>query len=732
MGWREGFPLQLLLLLAVLLVPSKPDASCQWNPIVKKDSPEIFWVNMDRSKDRRASMEAHLNAVGLPHRRVKGLSLDDIYIPTDIVTTWETHNSKFYTTEKLPHRDDPQFNSIYGNMSHAVVGLLGRPKHNKLKEVGCTSSHLEAMRLAIFHNRTNSKYAIITEDDIQIPFDIDFDALIATAPPDFGILQLFNSNEGTMKATFETYRKRGDGHLWVEHKNKHFTAYWSTCAYLINREVLRPAIEKIIRKASDGRYHVQLLAGLQFPCRPKNSPCCLPNPATKGYTFIAEPPCILAGKGFQADSFIYALNKTYVLSIPLITNGAGGNQSTFHQDHVESIHHSAFQRQRTYINEMIKGSVPLPTFAKPACKEGIQIEMKLKKSSACSFTDSFYSKNATSVHWITYPDRIAQISGMAHYLSANVPWKSKRVFGMREGNLFIPNDIAATWEKKTCKSTSSELYINDTKRFDDLASKGFFGAVIGACGRGKGHHHLHDLSITASHLWAMYEAVVLPVTTSPYTLIVEDDVQFPLDIDFFELVKTAPSDFAILRLFVSEEYTMQANWDKFTQNHTNLWTEFTSVDEKHHDPLSTKAYLIHRDRLRSKIVELIPEVHWYQREKLFPVFKLIAGMNKPCYPHSCCATSADSIAFQESDGCVLAPNGHHADYFLWKLAKVYTLNLPILTSEFGEERGYKKAIKPVLDEKIRAQRRLINNLISGQVPMPSFVKFGCTEALSMH
>ena len=60
--------------------------------------------------------------------------------------------------------------------------------------------------------------------------------------------------------------------------------------------------------------------------------------------------------------------KTYMLNIPLIANGLGGNVSTFHQDHVESIHRAAFKRQRKYINKMIKGEVPLPSFAKPACK----------------------------------------------------------------------------------------------------------------------------------------------------------------------------------------------------------------------------------------------------------------------------------------------------------------------------------------------------------------------------
>ena len=38
------------------------------------------------------------------------------------------------------------------------MGLNGRQK-NKLKELGCTASHLEAMRQAIHFNKTNSRCA---------------------------------------------------------------------------------------------------------------------------------------------------------------------------------------------------------------------------------------------------------------------------------------------------------------------------------------------------------------------------------------------------------------------------------------------------------------------------------------------------------------------------------------------------------------------------------------------
>lgn len=56
----------------------------------------------------------------------------------------------------------------------------GRKKNTK-KELAVTLSHLHAIRSAIRSNSTN-RYALILEDDLQISFNINFPALIASAP----------------------------------------------------------------------------------------------------------------------------------------------------------------------------------------------------------------------------------------------------------------------------------------------------------------------------------------------------------------------------------------------------------------------------------------------------------------------------------------------------------------------------------------------------------------------
>lgn len=196
-----------------------------------------------------------------------------------------------------------------------------------------------------------------------------------SAPAGFGMLQLFNSNEDSMRASFTEYAKSTDRvhkagkKLWRERFARQPAAYWSTCAYLINKIVMKPIVDSLLtfksverRKAVGNTpllkvtvmearnitqqllYHqfrefpvantqdnnityiaeVKLIAGQRWECVPLASPCCL-NPTN--YTYSEIPPCVLSPRGFQADMFLYATTKSYVLNIPLIANGVGGNQS---------------------------------------------------------------------------------------------------------------------------------------------------------------------------------------------------------------------------------------------------------------------------------------------------------------------------------------------------------------------------------------------------------------------
>ena len=137
---------------------------------------------MDKSVDRRIAMEKHLNdVVGADkHFRVRGFTPEDIYIPDDIRLTWASEDAKFDTDEVIPHKSEVTQSSKFFNHKVIVSSLYGRRKTNDLKELGCTISHLYAMRQAINEQPSPSKFALIIEDDVQFLFNVDWDALVAT------------------------------------------------------------------------------------------------------------------------------------------------------------------------------------------------------------------------------------------------------------------------------------------------------------------------------------------------------------------------------------------------------------------------------------------------------------------------------------------------------------------------------------------------------------------------
>jgi GR25 family glycosyltransferase involved in LPS biosynthesis len=371
-GWRGSEALMVMieylivLAVLVLVVESK---ECKWKK--RDDAPEVYWINMDKSIARRKNMERHLDEIGFRHFRVRGLTPKEIYIPDDIESTWRTAACQLETSWKPPPMSIIQQNtsSEYARYTSYTASLCGRgKKKNTPKELGCTTSHLMAMYRAIYSKTAKSRYALIVEDDVQFPFDIDYNLLTASAPSDFGILQLFNSNLKSMERTWSEYQSKGP--LWTLRTLKQFD-YWSTCAYLIDRQVMKPVIDAILRLVS-GWWEFKVVAGITSPCVPRG---CCGNTSSTSNTFIHSPPCVYAPQGYQADSYLYATTSTYMITVPVIANGLGTNQSTFHQDHVELLHKNAFRQQRHYINQMLEKKVTVPEFIKPACNELLDVNL---------------------------------------------------------------------------------------------------------------------------------------------------------------------------------------------------------------------------------------------------------------------------------------------------------------------------------------------------------------------
>jgi hypothetical protein len=72
--------------------------------------------------------------------------------------------------------------------------------------------------------------------------------LARSAPKDFGILQLVTSNDHDVKTLYNDF-KRNSSNIWLLRKDEDF---WCAGAYIINKSVLKPLIDKILYDLENG------------------------------------------------------------------------------------------------------------------------------------------------------------------------------------------------------------------------------------------------------------------------------------------------------------------------------------------------------------------------------------------------------------------------------------------------------------------------------------------------
>jgi GR25 family glycosyltransferase involved in LPS biosynthesis len=157
-----------------------------------------YWINPDAATGRAEWMRAQLDAARTSHRRVRACTPGDL------------------PAMALPPR-------------HDLTPL----------QLACLASHLKALEEAL---ADGAEMFVIVEDDMTLPFDIDFGRLVATAPLDWEILQLYVVNAERLHAMYaKSYRR---ARLWRRWHPKHH----STGAYLCSRE----GAEKLLARVKRG------------------------------------------------------------------------------------------------------------------------------------------------------------------------------------------------------------------------------------------------------------------------------------------------------------------------------------------------------------------------------------------------------------------------------------------------------------------------------------------------
>jgi GR25 family glycosyltransferase involved in LPS biosynthesis len=181
----------LLLLTALPFIHTIATDGCRLTNREDRNM-DVFWVNLERSVERKNFMSAQLAFYGLEAtNRINAMTPNSVLIPEELSNNIDCKTLDNKTSLNFPNMTIP---TQPGHAKAVLLSNCGRKKNRK-REVAVTISHLNTIRRAIYEGNSSNKYALILEDDLQFAADIDFKDLIASAPADFGILQLVTSND---------------------------------------------------------------------------------------------------------------------------------------------------------------------------------------------------------------------------------------------------------------------------------------------------------------------------------------------------------------------------------------------------------------------------------------------------------------------------------------------------------------------------------------------------------
>lgn len=344
---------------------------CQWDPELKKTIPKIYYINMKQSTQRNQFIKQHLELMHANYQRINALTFNDVYFPDTVKYSWSLDGNARVKDEEIPHFSNKEFWGTYPTVNHIITGLSSNPKSN-LRDLMVTLSHLEAIRHAVEEaQHTKQRYAMIIEDDIFIPFNINYHELIDSAPKDFLILQLFATNYHGLKHLIN--HAYANGVHWHRRNSDvpFLKLLFGACAYIIDTEKFRPILETMVYNSTwTNRYHYQIYAGRNKPCNP--SICCHTRENTQEKIFIAKPPCFHSPYGFSSDMLLYTMGPTYVFTLPLVTDYRQSSfNSTRLQKHVQEVHAPVFELQRETINKIFHNEIILPSYIHKACNHSL-------------------------------------------------------------------------------------------------------------------------------------------------------------------------------------------------------------------------------------------------------------------------------------------------------------------------------------------------------------------------
>mmetsp|Transcript_27769 Transcript_27769/g.46682 ORF Transcript_27769/g.46682 Transcript_27769/m.46682 type:complete len:371 (+) Transcript_27769:2-1114(+) len=359
LGAMSTSTLVLFCLLTIALIPVRQafdHNTCSFT--THNDTIEAYFINLEHRRDRRMVIDETLKRMQLVHHRIRAVKFEDIFLPPDVNRTWQTDSCVFESEWKPTDALGAPVNHT-SNMQIYASSLCARPRF--VTEIACTASHLMAIYKACHDSSSHSRYALIIEDDVFVPLDIDWRALIATAPQGFGFLQLFSQHAHLTSQYWAEYKRRPD---WLWSPN----TLWCTGMYLIDKHVLAPIIKKLVTLHEHRWWQLRLIAPQQRVG--KQPPICNPTQCCdEAGKYIGRLPCV--NSQVAADWFLYSIAPSYVLKVPISVLGSEAGISNVQPKEMTRSNFS--EQSKQYIMEMVEGKVPLPSFARRACGDSLLV-----------------------------------------------------------------------------------------------------------------------------------------------------------------------------------------------------------------------------------------------------------------------------------------------------------------------------------------------------------------------
>lgn len=168
----------------------------------------LYYINMDKSVERKQRFLSRMT---------------------------QFNNYNIIRIQAVTPKDLPNYNI----QSNLLCSSLMKPE-----EFGCTLSHLKAIETA-YNN--NDQYALITEDDLIINKNINWEYLISQSPTDWDIIQLF------VFPTFQIMNNAKNEILkdnWLVKTNIYCP---STVCYLISRQGMNKLLTKFVDNKTNSK-----------------------------------------------------------------------------------------------------------------------------------------------------------------------------------------------------------------------------------------------------------------------------------------------------------------------------------------------------------------------------------------------------------------------------------------------------------------------------------------------